>query len=39
MAELYQSQGRYEAAEPLYLRALGIFMNALGESHPTPKLL
>jgi tetratricopeptide (TPR) repeat protein len=31
---LYESMGRYEAAEPLYLRALDIDSAALGEDHP-----
>ena len=32
---LYYSQGRYKEAEPLYLRALAIAEQALGENHPT----
>ena len=34
LAALYESMGRYEAAEPLYLRALSIDSAALGEDHP-----
>jgi hypothetical protein len=29
-----KSQGKYAAAEPLYLQALGICLESLGESHP-----
>jgi hypothetical protein len=31
---LYQSQGRYGEAEPLFVRTLAIFMTVLGENHP-----
>ncbi len=34
LAVLYRAQGRYEAAEPLYQRALAIFEKALGPEHP-----
>ena len=34
LAELYSSQGRYEEAEPLFLQALAIAEQALGENHP-----
>ncbi|MCZ8250761.1 MULTISPECIES: tetratricopeptide repeat protein [unclassified Microcystis] len=34
LAKLYQSQGKYEEAEPLYLQALAIAEQALGENHP-----
>ncbi|MBD1996292.1 tetratricopeptide repeat protein [Leptolyngbya sp. FACHB-541] len=34
LANLYYSQGRYEEAEPLYLRALEISKEQLGENHP-----
>ncbi|MGD2183538.1 tetratricopeptide repeat protein [Lusitaniella coriacea] len=34
LAELYRSQGRYEAAEPLYLEALDLKKKLLGEEHP-----
>jgi hypothetical protein len=33
-AELYKAMGRYSEAEPLYLRALGIWVKALPENHP-----
>ena len=35
LAGLYKSQGRYTEAEPLYLQALAIAEQALGENHPT----
>ena len=35
LAKLYQSQGRYEEAEPLHQQALDIAEQALGENHPT----
>jgi tetratricopeptide (TPR) repeat protein len=31
---LYKRQGRYDAAEPLYKRALAIWEKALGPDHP-----
>jgi len=34
LAALYNSQGRYPEAEPLYLQALAIAEQALGENHP-----
>ena len=34
LAALYQLLGRYEAAEPLYERALAIKEKALGREHP-----
>jgi tetratricopeptide (TPR) repeat protein/class 3 adenylate cyclase len=34
LAELYKIQGRYEQAEPLYLRALEIRERILGSEHP-----
>ena len=34
MAALYRAQGNYDAAEPLYLRALEIYETALEETHP-----
>jgi hypothetical protein len=34
LALLYQAQGRYSEAEPLYLRTLTILMNVVGENHP-----
>jgi hypothetical protein len=34
LAALYESQGRYGEAEPLYVQALGILVQQLGEDHP-----
>jgi hypothetical protein len=34
LAGLYDSQGRYSEAEPLYLQTLEIWMHTLGENHP-----
>ena len=34
LAALYQAQGRYAEAEPLYKRALAIDEKALGPDHP-----
>jgi len=34
LAALYESQGRYEQAEPLYLQALELSQRLLGEDHP-----
>jgi tetratricopeptide (TPR) repeat protein len=34
LAGLYSSQGRYEAAEPLYIRSLEILEQVLGADHP-----
>ena len=34
MAELYRNQGKYNEAEPLYLRSLVISEKALGKDHP-----
>ncbi len=34
LADLYQKQGRYADAEPLYKRALAIREKALGPNHP-----
>ena len=34
LAELYQAQGRYAEAEPLYRRSLAIWEKALGPEHP-----
>ena len=33
LAFLYQVQGRYTEAEPLYRRSLGIFEKVLGKGH------
>ncbi len=35
LAALYQAQGRYTEAEPLYKRALAIRKKVLGPEHPT----
>ncbi|MFM7323771.1 MAG: tetratricopeptide repeat protein, partial [Nodosilinea sp.] len=34
LALLYDNQGRYEAAEPLYLEALAILAASVGTDHP-----
>ncbi|OYQ64010.1 hypothetical protein B9G53_13750 [Pseudanabaena sp. SR411] len=34
LALLYEAQGKYSEAEPLYLRAIQIFKKALGSGHP-----
>jgi hypothetical protein len=34
LAGLYKSQGKYSAAEPLYLRSIQIFEQVLGSEHP-----
>jgi tetratricopeptide (TPR) repeat protein len=38
LAQLYQAQGRYEEAEPLFLRALTIKEKALPPDHPSTNL-
>jgi len=35
LADLYRLQGKYEKAEPLYQRCLGIYEKALGKDHPS----
>ena len=35
LAGLYESQGRYGEAEPLYVRALAGLQRKLGPEHPT----
>jgi tetratricopeptide (TPR) repeat protein len=35
LALLYDSQGRYSEAEPLYLKALAMWKRLLGEEHPS----
>jgi tetratricopeptide (TPR) repeat protein len=35
LAALYDNQGRYAEAEPLYQRALAIVEKVLGEEHPS----
>jgi Flp pilus assembly protein TadD len=37
LAELYYKKGKYEQAEPLFLRSLAIFEKALGKDHPNTK--
>jgi tetratricopeptide (TPR) repeat protein len=34
LAGLYQAQGQYAAAQPLYERSLAILVKALGPEHP-----
>ena len=34
LADLYRKQGRYEQAEPIYLRALHLWEQKLGREHP-----
>ena len=34
LAGLYESQGRYSEAEPLYIKGLRILRQKLGENHP-----
>ncbi|MFM6898051.1 MAG: tetratricopeptide repeat protein, partial [Microcystis panniformis] len=34
LAGLYKYQGRYAEAEPLYVRAIAIYQERLGENHP-----
>jgi tetratricopeptide (TPR) repeat protein len=34
LAGLYESQGRYEEAEPLYIQALDMRKKLLGDKHP-----
>ena len=34
LAGLYESQGRYEEAEPLYIQALDMYKKLLGDEHP-----
>jgi len=38
LATLYDSQGRYEEAEPLYLQALDLRKKLLGDEHPHTKI-
>ncbi|NJN72151.1 MAG: tetratricopeptide repeat protein [Limnothrix sp. RL_2_0] len=35
LASLYESQGKYAAAEPLYKEALSLFESLLGADHPS----
>ena len=37
LASLYQQQGKYEQAEPLYQRALAIYERKVGAEHPDTK--
>jgi hypothetical protein len=34
LARLYQTQGHYDVAEPLYQHALTIYEKTLGSNHP-----
>jgi len=34
LAELYQSQGKYDEAEPLYVECLRMQREVLGDNHP-----
>ncbi|MBV9688647.1 MAG: tetratricopeptide repeat protein [Ktedonobacteraceae bacterium] len=38
LARLYQTQGKYEQAEPLYQRALRICEQVLGAEHPSTRI-
>jgi tetratricopeptide (TPR) repeat protein len=38
LAGLYESQGRYKEAEPLYLEALDLRKRLLGDNHPSVAL-
>ncbi len=35
LANLYNSQGKYDQAEPLYLQALELYKHLLGDNHPS----
>jgi tetratricopeptide (TPR) repeat protein len=37
LALLYQAQGAYDKAQPLYERSLGILEKVLGKDHPNTK--
>jgi tetratricopeptide (TPR) repeat protein len=39
LAELYRVQGKYEQAEPLYVRSLAICEQQLGPLHPTTQII
>ena len=39
LAFLYESQGNYADAEPLYLQALEILYGSLGEDHPNTQTI
>ncbi len=39
LAELYNFQGRYSEAEPLYIQALALRRKLLGEEHPSCRRL
>ena len=38
LAPLYQNQGKYEEAEPLYKRALELYEQHYGSQHPATAL-
>ncbi len=39
LAQLYQARRRHDEAEPLYLEALQIFRQSLGENHPNTQIV
>ena len=39
LALLYRAQGKYEQAEPLYMRALSICEQQLGAEHPHTQII
>jgi len=39
LAEMYNEQGKYTDAEPLYKRALFICEHVLGREHPTTRII
>jgi len=39
LAVLYQSQGKYDEAEPLYVECLRIRREVLGDNHPDTLIL
>jgi len=39
LAQLYYYKGRYSEAEPLYLEAINIFREGLGENHPHTQIV
>ena len=39
LAALYYNQGKYEEAEPLYIKSLKIIEEVLGTNHPNTKVI